>query len=50
MGQVNLYMIDNVKKKEFKEKLSEKFELNQIAARWPAKAMAQCFYFFKNRQ
>jgi len=28
----------------------EKLKLNKIAARWPAKAVAQFFYFFKNRQ
>ena len=27
-----------------------KLELNKIAARWPAKAVAQFFYLFKNRQ
>ena len=26
------------------------FKVNKIAARWPAKAVAQFFYFFKNRQ
>ena len=32
------------------EKINEKLKLNKIAARWPAKAVAQFFYFFKNRQ
>ena len=29
---------------------TKKLEVNKIAARWPAKAVAQFFYSFKNRQ
>ena len=30
--------------------LHDKLKLNKIAARWPAKSVAQFFYSFKNRQ
>ncbi len=35
---------------KFVSMLTEEQKLNKIAARWPAKAVAQFFRFFKNRQ
>ena len=42
----DMQQLEQVPEKELKKKLKKKQKLNKIAARWPAKAVAQFFYFF----
>ncbi len=42
----DMQQLEQVPEKELKKKLKKKQKVNKIAARWPAKAVAQFFYFF----